>query len=238
MAQRNSRVPVVYLYMDDEGIESLYAQTTDRLETELTESRSKEGRGDVELKVGFGNLLATLLGLKEAAAATKLETVHGHIEAAKSRLSVEHKLERLSEYLVKSRKCLQDIYEAAESATEPGRPVFIRVEEKFDAPDFFAGGGGVDAINSSKAIVFTLGGRYDDSDRYFKRQFFSFTMPASLEKFRRSKGFMAETSHEAIAFRGLEGKEIPLGVFGYLIRYRGSVCQIKAYAIWLPGGKA
>jgi hypothetical protein len=97
MSQLNSRTPFVYLYVDDEGIESLYAQTTDRVETELTESRSKERRGEVQVKVGFGNFLTTLLGLKEAAGATRLETVRGQIEEAKSRLSVEHKIERLSE---------------------------------------------------------------------------------------------------------------------------------------------
>jgi hypothetical protein len=50
VSQTNSRTPFVYLYADDEGIESLYAQTTDRVETELTESRSKEGGGEVRIK--------------------------------------------------------------------------------------------------------------------------------------------------------------------------------------------
>jgi hypothetical protein len=236
VSQTSSRTPFVYLYADDEGIESLYAQTTDRVETELTESRSKMGRGEVRLKVGFGNFLTTLLGLKEAAGSTKLETVRGQIEEAKSRLSVEHKLERLSQYLVESRQCYQDLYEAAHNASEPGRPVFIRIEEKFDAPDFYIGGGGTEAINSSKSIIFTIENRYEDSDRYFKRQHFRFIMPASLENFRRGKGFMRATSHEAIAFRGLKGEQIPLGVFGYLIRHNSTVCQIKSYAIWLMGG--
>jgi hypothetical protein len=73
MPQLNGRGPIVYLYTDDEGVESLCAQTTDRVETELTKSHSKEGRGEVQLKVGFGNLLTTLLGPKEAAGGTKLE---------------------------------------------------------------------------------------------------------------------------------------------------------------------
>jgi hypothetical protein len=45
MSQLKGRIPFAYLYVDDEGIESLFAQTTDRVETELTESRSKEGQG-------------------------------------------------------------------------------------------------------------------------------------------------------------------------------------------------
>ena len=62
------REMLVYIYLDSDGIESLYAQTTDRVELELTRSRSKEGRGEVGVKLGFGNLLASLLGFKEAAA--------------------------------------------------------------------------------------------------------------------------------------------------------------------------
>jgi hypothetical protein len=237
MAEGIDRLPRVYLYLDSEGIESLYAQTTDRVETELTESRTKEGRGGVGLKVGFGNLLTGLLGLKEVAADTKLEMVHSQIEQAKSRLSIEHKLQALSKYMIRAGQCLEDLTKAAESASEPGQPIFIQVAEKFDAPDFFAGKMDYEAINSSKAIVFTRGGQYEPSDSYFKKPSFRFTMPASLEKFPRLKGFMGITSHEAIAFRGFGGKNIPLGIFGYLIRYKSPVCQIKPYAIWLTSGR-
>lgn len=236
MSEHKEHSLLVYIYLDPEGIESLYAQTTDRVELELTRSRSKEGRGEVGLKVGFGNLLSALLGLKEAAAETKLETVRGHIEEAKSRLSVEHKLVRLSEYLTKMKNCFEDLETAAESTTKPGQPVFIRVEAEFDAPDFFPGHSGTEAINSSKAMVFTIDSNYDASDTYFKKSAFKFIMTASLEKFPRLRGSMGNTSHEAIAFRGFLGKGIPLGVFGYLIRHNSTVCQIKPYAIWLSRG--
>lgn len=236
MPEERREVPLIFLYLDVEGIESLYAQTTERVETEFAQSHSKEGHGGVRLKVGIGSLLTTLLGLKEAAAETNLETVRGHIEEAKSKLSVEHKLERLAECLIRSEKCFLDLGKAAASVTEPGRPVYIRIEDKFDAPDFFNGRGNLEAINSSKSIVFTIENRYDESDNYFKRSGFSFTMPASLDKFPRFKGYFAGTSHEARFFRGLEGRNIPLGVFGYVLRYNSLVCQIKPYAIWLLGG--
>jgi hypothetical protein len=61
-------------------------------------------------------------------------------------------------------------------------------------------------------------------------------MTASLDKFTRLKQGMGATSHEAIQFRGFLGKDVPLGVFGYLMRHNENVCQIKPYAIWLPGG--
>jgi hypothetical protein len=236
MPDRKGKSPFVYIYLDSEGIESLYAQTADRVEVEIVKSSSTEGRGAVGLKAGFGNFLTTLLGLKEASAETKLETIRGQIEEAKSRLSVEHKVSRLSEYLSISTNCFGDLASAAESATKPGQHVFIRIETLFDVPDFFPGGDGVDAINSSRAIVFTINPSYDPSDTYFKRPVLSIIMTAGLDKFTRLKHGMGGTSHEAIQFRGLLGKDVPLGVFGYLLRHNERVCQIKPYAIWLPLG--
>ncbi len=58
-------------------------------------------------------------------------------------------------------------------------------------------------------------------------------MTANLEKFPRLKGSMGATSHDAVFFRGFGGKDVPLGVFGYLIRLNVEACQIKLYAIWL-----
>jgi hypothetical protein len=218
----------VYIYLDSEGIESLYAQTTDRVELELTRSRSKENRGDVGIKAGFGNLFTALLGLKEAGAETKLGTTRGQIEEAKSRLSVEHKLDHLSEYLVRTKGCFENLEAAAETVSQPGQHV--------DAPDFFPGAGGASVVNSSKAMVFRIDNLYDASDSYFKRFRFSLVMTASLEKFTRLKSGMGATSHEAIFFRGFDGKNVPIGVFGYLIRLNMKAWQIKPYALWLPGG--
>ena len=226
---------LVYLYLDDDGIESLYAQTTDRVEVELTSSHSNEGRGGIKLKAGFGNLLTTLLGVKEASAETTLETVRGQIEAAKARLSIEHKLRRLTEFLSARNECIGELLTALEKA-ELGRPIFVQVESKFDAPDFLPGGGGPAAINSSGAMVFRIGDHYDPSDQYFKRPHVDLVMTASLKKFPRLKEGMGGTSHEAVFFRGFGGKNISLGVFGYLIRLNSKAYQIKPYAIWLPGG--
>ena len=99
---------------------------------------------------------------------------------------------------------------------QPVQPVFVRVETQFDVPDFLPGGGGVSAINASKAMVFRIDNQYDASDSYFKKVPFTLIMTASLEKFSRLKGGMGATSHEAIFFRGFNGKDVPLGVFGYL----------------------
>jgi hypothetical protein len=92
------------------------------------------------------------------------------------------------------------------------------------------------AINESGAMVFTIdpSSKYDESDSYFKKSRLKVTMSARLQKFPRVKDQLRPMSHEAIAFRGLGGRDIPLGVFGYLTHFENAACQIKPYAIWLP----
>jgi hypothetical protein len=200
----------VYIYVDSDGIDGLYAQTTDRVELELTRSRSEENHGDVGIKAGFGCLFTALLGLKDAGAETNLGTTRRQIEEAKSRLSLAHKLDQLSEYLVRTTDCFENLEAAAESVSKPGQHVFVCVETKFDAPDFFPGAGGASVVNSSRAMVFRIDNRYDASDSYFKRCPFSVAMTASLEKFTRLRSGMGATSREAVRFRGFEGKNVPM----------------------------
>ncbi len=224
--------PLVYIYLDTKGIESLYAQTIDRLEVELVRSHSSEGRGGAGFSVSLGNLLSALVGLKEVKAQTKLESIRIKAEQAKTRLTAEHKLDRLSDYLVKTKNIFDKLQDAAQNASEAGKVVYFRAVESFDAPDFYPGGGGVREVNSSKAVVFTIRPQYDPSDSYFKSEPFHFLMSASLDNFTRVRGNMGATSHDAITFRGFSGKRIPLGVFGYLIRHSALAFQIKPYAIW------
>ena len=234
MSESKTSPLLVYIYLDAQGIASLYAQTTDRVEIEFTEGHSRQGRGEVGLKLGFGNLLSSLLGLREAGAETRLEELHGHIDKAKTTLTVELKLQQQSDYLTKTRKCFGSLEDAANSISERGGGAYVRAIEKFDAPDFQRGVGGITAINSSGAVVFTLDPKYDPSERYFKQGRFHFVMPASLKKFSRCDGYMGATSHDAIMFRGFSGRDIPLGLFGYVTRHSEIACQVKPYAIWLP----
>jgi hypothetical protein len=227
--------PLIYIYLDRNGIESLYAQITDRLEIELIQTRSSEGRGGVGLTASFGNLLTSLLGVKKLSAETKLEAVRGYIDQARTKLTIEHKLQRLSEYLAKTEKCFGSLEDAL-SKTAAGEVVYVNGVEKFDAPDFYPGRGGVREINESGSIVFAIDRNYDPSDAYFKKVGCSLVMAASIRNFTRLSGRMGATSHEAIMFRGFRGSNIPLGVFGYVMRYSDLACQLKPYAVWLPNG--
>jgi hypothetical protein len=225
----------VYLYLDREGIESLYAQTTDRIEVEFATTKSKEGRGGTKLRVGLGNLLVSLLGIKEASTEMTLETVRGQIESAKTQLSIEHKLQRLIEFLRVKDESFTELNEAVQAA-ELGQRVFVQIDIHFDSPDFYPTGGGHHAVNASEALIFRINDRYDPSDSYFKKPRFNLFMHASLKKIPGMSDGIGFTSHLALFLRGREGKDIRLGVFGYLVRLNATDFQLKPYAIWLPDG--
>jgi hypothetical protein len=52
---KRPKPPVMYIYLDAEGIDSLYAQTVDRLETEFTQSQERDKSGKMKANIGIGN---------------------------------------------------------------------------------------------------------------------------------------------------------------------------------------
>jgi hypothetical protein len=184
-------------------------------------------------------LLGALLGLTEIGANTELSVGGKHVEEAKMHLAVEHKLFALIDYLVNlgDDEYFENLAKAAVSCSETGQNVFIRINQKFNLPQFYLHPNGVAQVNLAKGVDFEIGplrnDPYNHSDNYYKRKQYRFFMYASLSKFTRSKDFMTNTGHDALIFRRYEGKKIPLGVFGYLKHLIKFEYQIKPYAIWL-----
>jgi hypothetical protein len=56
----NMVMPRRYFYMDTDGIDSLYAQTVEKLEVESTESKERGKFGKTVGKLGLGKLLADM----------------------------------------------------------------------------------------------------------------------------------------------------------------------------------
>ncbi len=222
------------MYLDAEGIESLYAQTVDRIEIELTQTRKNEKRGELGLKASFGSMLTGLLGLKEVGDESKLGMSKAQIEEAKSHLTVEKKLSNLLDHLVKHKGSdyFESLQDAGEFVSRQRRSVYFLGEQEFDAPDFYPGRRGVAEVNEAEAVLFVIEPVYDASDSYFKKTPLRFATSAGLQKFTRLRGGMGATSHEAILFRGAMGKNITLGVFGQVSPISGNSLQIKPFAIW------
>jgi hypothetical protein len=254
IALRRLRLPGVYLTFV-KGIDSLYAQTTARLETQFVTERERNREG----KVGFGAALKVLV-FGDARADAELSLSGRNLEQVTSTLSVEQKLAGLIRYLnrFENAKYFDNIHQAVFQSSQRKMSVFINIETDFDLPQFYSGTSGVVVVNQEKVISFEISpsplrpksdagavpiaDMYDSSDNYFKRQHFGSTankprilMNASLNKFTRmmNDGTMNPIGHEAINFGGREGRDVPLGVFGSLNTLGSSLYQIKPYAIWL-----
>jgi hypothetical protein len=236
----------VFIYLDSEGIESLYAQTANRLEIEFTQSKEKGKGGRVVGNISVGRLLGTLLGLGGIEAGTEVSLSGRTIEEAKYRLTTEQKMFALLDYFRTTNRELyfEDLLKAAVRSSNIQKSVFILTEQEFNAPQFYDGGKGVLDVNASGAIIFEIGFQrsslYDHSDSYFKKsksnsaktRGYSFVMSASLTKFTRIYDQMRLFNHETFLFRSHSGRNIPLGVFGHLSTIGEYFFQIKPFAIW------
>lgn len=211
------------MYLDVDGIDSLFAQTVDRLETELTQIRGKEKGAKGGGKIGIGGILGTLLGSGTVGVEGELSSLSRDVEEATMSLTVEHKLSRLLEFLgaFKGEGYFDDLFEAAERCAEASELVYVLVRAKFDAPQFYPGAGGAIEVNAAGAIQFEL-----------KKERNEYVMSAGLAKFTRLKGHFGVLSHEAILFGEYRGKEIPLSLFGYMVALKPPRFQMKPYAIW------
>ena len=236
MAKQNPRLPVRYFYLDVDGIDSLYAQTAEALVTELTYTQEKGRSRGVTTNISTGKLLGALVGV-EMGVEAELSTAGKAIEEAKMHLTTEQKLSALMKYLsgLAGEGYFEQLPQAAIYSSKTGKAVYINVNQKFDMPQFSHGKDGIAEVNRDKSFAFTIGpvsgGEYDTGDEYFKKTQYTFIMMASVSH-TPAKDKMSYARHEAVYFRALAGKDVPLGLFGQLIPLGKYAYQIKPYAIW------
>jgi hypothetical protein len=109
--------------------------------------------------------------------------------------------------------------------------VFINFRDTFNAPQFYGGATGTDAVNAEGYVLFEKGGAadYHYGDDYYKQPALV-KMVASVKKMR-GEGSMGATSHDAMFLRGFAGRHVPLSVFG-TVSGTPDYLQIKPFAIW------
>lgn len=226
------------MYLDHDGIDSLYSQTVDRLEVELVQSQERGSAGRLTAKLGIGALLKQLT---EIGTDAEVSIAGKQIRETKTKFRSEQKLSALVRVLSRSGNgvLFTDLASAAIVCADTSSIVYVQVFEKFNLPQFYCGSG-VDEVNRDKGVDFEIGpmsrrgDSYDHSDRYFKKKHYHFFMFAGIGKFPRLTGEgMGRFSHEAFLFRAYQGKDVPLGVFGYLKHLTGLEYQIKPFAIWV-----
>ncbi len=130
--------PSVYIYLDALGIEGLYAQIVERLETEYVQTRENETRGGVHASLNILKGLAGLIGLPEIVGDAEASRVGKHVEEAKMTLTTEQKLKALFDYLgnMLNEDYFYDLDRAAMVCAQSGRGVFVNGKAKFNAPQF------------------------------------------------------------------------------------------------------
>jgi len=241
----------MYVYLDRDGISSLYAQTTDRVEVAVEKERQRGKAGSVKGKLGLGPALRLLLGWVDVAAEAEASLSRAEVERIKSEMTIEHKLGALIRYLnvFENDRYFDDLHRAMQQCDQLSQSVYVNTEAIFDMPQFYIGQRGVDDVNRKRSVRFECVGcrsdldpiieeNHDYSDNYFKRlpsnERRRILMAASIEKFTRViEGTMRLTGHDAMYFGGRRGRAVPLGVFGHLNQINSRFYQVKPFAIWV-----
>jgi hypothetical protein len=231
---KSVRLPIDYIYLDRPGIESLYSQIVNRLETSRTTTTQKGVTGKAGAKLGLKNLVLKLLSGLEAEVSAEVTGSLAVTEQATKVQAVEHRLAALLNYLSKSGEgCLfTDLAGAIRHSSAADGPVFVNIRDTFNAPQFYGRATGSDLVNAEGYLVLEKGGVEDHrySDDYYKQPSGLIRVSASITKIRGGSG-MSATGHEAVYFRGFGGQHVPLSIFGTLIG-ASEYFQIKPFAIW------
>jgi hypothetical protein len=172
--------PYAYIYLDGPGIDGLFSQITERLETGFKETTERGKRGKVSGSIGFSKALAALL---KGELSAEGELSKKSVEEATSMLTTEQKLRNLQIYLSKSEKStfFVDLSLARGAARSKNAAVFISLSSVYcKVPQFMPGGGGVQQVNEDGAVLLKVGADPE-----------SIPMAASLTKMpRTAKGLM------------------------------------------------
>jgi hypothetical protein len=218
--------PVRYLYIDASGIEGLYAQTVDRLQTELSTTVEKGRSGRVGAAARLRNLLVTILG-PEIEFNGDLSASRKTTEQSKQIQSTEQMLASLIATLGEMGEptIFSQLAKATRHADSTGSTVYINTEDEFDAPQFYSSDG-VRIVNEEGYLILEKGGAFDyePGDNYYKKELLSRLV-------KLSASILKMPAASRVLFRGFGGRRVPLGVFG-AITATPAYFQIKPYAIW------
>ena len=225
---------VNYIYLDAAGIESLLAQTTEWLETERSTAVESTGTGRVGVTGRLKSFILKAVGGPELEVDAEIGASQKNIQQGKQLQAPEQKLAIVISGLEKIGKPIlfSDLVEASRAADGSGESVFVNVREQFNAPQFQPHRG-IGAVNQDGYLLLELGtaGAYRYGDDYYKKPNRVVTLSANISKMPTSARGMSGTGHDAVFFRGFNGRDVPLGVFGILTA-TPNYYQIKPYAIW------
>jgi hypothetical protein len=215
--------PRIYLYIDQQGIESLIAQLSERTEIELKRNIETNKSEKVSGKFSITNALAALIGINVGVDA-EIAMTGKKVEEIKYQTTIEQKIRILERALVENNSIDASLNDAVVKADKECGIVYVRCHETWNAPQFQIGGGGVENVNLNQGMAFEK--VYGITGR-------KVVMTAGLAKFTRCSNKMGFTSHESLFFNSFKGLDVPLNVLGYLKPLMRGVLHLKPFAIWL-----
>jgi hypothetical protein len=223
-----------YVYLDVPGIESLYAQLADDLETSRVRTTQKGVAAKAATGVKLRNFVMKLLAGLEGELSAEISGSGTITEQTTRVLSIENKLARVRAFLGDKAGGLifRDLGEASRYLQKAGGKVFVDVRDEFNAPQFYGGAGGAASVTTEGYLLLEKGGAsdYRDQDDYYRRPSAELTVLANVNKMRCGS-VMGSSSHDAHFFRKCGGRRILLNVFGSLAG-NSEFLQLKPFAIW------
>jgi hypothetical protein len=225
---------VEYIYLDRPGIESLCAQIDGALETSRTTATRKGVAAKVGAKAHLRSFFLKVLTGLEGDVSAEVTGSGSRTEQSTTRQTAENRLRVVLDFLSESGegRFFTSLSEAARHLRSASGPVFVSIQDTFNAPQFYGGRTGADSVNACGHLLLEKGGTgdYCDRDDYYKQPTALVKLSASVSKMRTG-GAMGISSHEAIFIRGFGGRHVPLHVFG-MLSGTSEYMQIKPLAIW------
>jgi hypothetical protein len=207
-------IPAVFIYLDEGGIQSLLAQTVERLEVESTKSSERSRENKAAARGSLGNIAALFglnLGVDVGRAISRKD-----LDDAKFIVTTEQRLAKLITFLSKEGELYEKLEDAIERASALSSTTFFIARITVDAPQFYSDDGAEIATKKGRIEFVAM----PSSARI--------VMIASLSKFPIVPAGRLENSQLGFTLAG--GKDKLFTVFGALWPISGGF-QIKPYAI-------
>jgi len=156
---RPVRLPLEYIYLDGPGIQSLYAQIVDSIETSRLTTTQKGISAKAGVALRLKNLLLKLSGV-EGEASAEASASRTQTEQSTRVQTTEQTLLKLRTFLTESGEgsFFTDLAAAMRRVAASGEPAFIGIRDKFNAPQFYGGAIGSDSVNAAGYLVLEKGG--------------------------------------------------------------------------------
>lgn len=217
-----------YIYIDEQGIDSIYSQLH---KENIAEMRTKQ----IKTNSGSLNIIKGLIK-GEHTSTTECDKLIS--------LTYEQKISQIIKIVSKNKNYYTDLNKATSKNLKPSKGIIIvNIHDTFhytlnfndyETYEYMLKSGYIqlekgDISIASKTKLLSNCDTHNYRDDYYKQSRYKITMSMNLEKMRTS--YQGRTSHLSVALRGGDGN-ISLGVFGQLRNINELFFQIKPFAVW------